>query len=212
MEEFEIYKNFVPRNSIVYDIGAHIGAMSNFFIKNGAKHVYAFEPSHYNIPELKHNTQHHSDITIFDVALSNEQNTYNTRFKDCRVDGELDREQNIQYVILENFIKENKLPLPNFIKLDVEGMESIILTTFDFLFKGCRPVMYVEIHAAERGTTYQNYLNNPHWRWPQDGGFDFNKLKEFKYKIILNDGSELDFKTDYNPLANSHTSYILLPN
>jgi FkbM family methyltransferase len=212
MNEFEIYKNFVPTNSVIYDIGAHIGAMSNFFIENGAKHVYAFEPSAYNLPELKNNTNHHSNITVFDVALSNESNVYNTRFKDCRLDGELDREQNIKYVILENFIKENNLDLPNFIKLDIEGMESIVLTTFDFLFTGSRPIIYVEIHAAERGATYQNYRHNPHWRWPQDGGFDFNKLKKFNYKIILNNGTELDFNLDYNPKENSHTSYILLPN
>lgn len=211
MNEFDIYKKLLPKDAIVYDIGAHIGTMSKYLIECGAKHVYAFEPSLYNVPELKQNTKEYSNITIFNVGLHNEEKNCLTKFKDCRTDGELDREQNIEYVILENFIKKNKLELPNFIKLDIEGMESIVLTTFDFLFKESRPIIYLEIHAAHKQNTYQNYANNPHWVWPENGGFDFNNLKKFNYNVLLGKNLEFLKKEDYNPSEGDHLVYILIP-
>ena len=90
-------------------------------------------------------------------------------------------------------------------------MESIILKTFDFLFEKIRPIIYVEIHAAPKGNTIQNYSDNPHWKWPEEGGFDFNKLKEFNYKIILNNNIEINKNLDYNPQEGSHIGYTLIP-
>jgi len=89
-------------------------------------------------------------------------------------------------------------------------MESLVLNTFDFLFNGIRPIIYVEIHAAVRGNQIQNYIDNPHWTWPENGGFDFNKLKKLNYKIF-NFESELDVSQDWNPKEGSHHSVLLIP-
>ena len=100
--------------------------------------------------------------------------------------------------------------MPNFIKLDIEGMESLVLKTFKFLFETVRPTIYVEIHAQSKTLDNQNYADNPHWVWPEDGGFDFNSLKDFGYKIIIND-KILDSSTDWNPIPMTHSNMILIP-
>lgn len=209
MNEFEIYKNFFPKQSIVYDIGAHIGEMSKHFIQNGAELVYAFEPSQKNFFDLVKNVQG-LQVECYNIGFHNQKYSCMTKFKDCRTDQDLDKEQYIEYYVIEDFMLKNNLARPDFIKIDIEGMESIVLKTFDLIFNKIRPIIYVEIHAAKRGNAIQNYKNNPHWIWPEDGGFDFNDLKKFKYKII-NNNIELPYNSDYNPLEGSHTGYILLP-
>lgn len=214
MNEFDLYKKYISPGTVAYDIGAHIGVIAIQMKMAGAE-VYAFEPSPNNFPYLKINCSR-ANIKCFDVAVHEKAYECFTEFKDCRTDyidstgKKMDSVQHIKYCVLEDFIKDNNLPLPNFIKLDIEGMESIVLKTFKFLFESIRPTIYVEIHAQSKSLDNQNYINNPHWVWPEDGGFDFNSLKDFNYKIIINE-EILSDDSDWNPKPNSHSNMILIP-
>ena len=214
MNEFDLYSIYIKNGSVAYDIGAHIGEISIQMKIKGAD-VYAFEPSPNNFPILEKNCEH-LGIECYDIALHEKTYDCDTPFKDCKTDyydasgKKTDSMQHIRYHILENFIKENNLPMPNFIKLDIEGMESLVLKTFKFLFESCRPTMYVEIHAQSKTLDNQNYLDNPHWVWPEDGGFDFNDLKKYNYDIIINN-TTLDKSENWNPKENSHSNMILKP-
>lgn len=204
------YDNFINSGDVVYDIGAHTGNMSIYFLNKGAKRVYAFEPSIYNLQILKNNVKDLENVTICDVALNDKEYECLTRFRDCRVGEVLDQEQSIKYVILQNYIKSNNLEYPDFIKIDIEGMESIILKDFDFLFSGKRPIIFVEIHAAPKNEK-QNYKNNPHWIWPEDGGFDFNTIKQYDYLYINDKPEVVDYSKDFNPSVGEHKGCILIP-
>jgi len=217
IEQF-CFSNFINPNDVVYDLGAHVGQMSATFANRGAKIVYAFEPSSLNINDLKRNVSQYSNIIPFEVALHEKSYSCVTRFKDCadsRKAVPLDSEQSIRYVVLEDFINENKLEMPNFMKVDIEGMESIVLKTFDFIFSKSRPIIYLEVHAAGKGQTPQDYPDNPHWRWPDEGGYDLNKLKSFNYSFInqvkINE-FELVSQGDFNPNPGDHKGRILIPN
>lgn len=217
IQTHEIYKKFLPKDAIVYDIGAHIGEISKVFIDYGAKHVYAFEPSDNNFSLLLNNTKHLSNITCFKLALHSDNYRCKTPFKDCRTDyvdgngNRVDTEQNIEYINLKDFIQKENIPQPDYIKLDIEGgMESIVLNTFTFLWNQQRPTVYVEIHAAPRSQTAQRYKDNPHWTWPEDGGFNFNDFKKYDYTII-HKNKALSVNNDYNPFEGMHDEYVLIP-
>ena len=208
------FETFIKQDTVVYDIGAHIGELSILAAQLNAKIIYSFEPSDFNINELINNTNMYKNIFIHKVALNDKSYECDTRFKDCadnRLPISLDTEQHIKYAILEEYIKINQLELPDFIKLDIEGMESIVLKTFEFLFKEKRPIIYTEIHAAQRGNLIQNYKDNPHWKWAEEGGFDFNILKKFNY-TILNSTGKINHNTDLNPQENTHSGLLLIPN
>ena len=214
MNEFDLYKKYIKPGSVAYDIGAHIGVIAIQMKMAGAE-VYAFEPSPNNFPYLNINCSKFN-IKCFDVAVHEKTYQCLTQFKDCRTDyidssgKKMDSVQHIKYYLLEDFIKEKSLPPPNFIKLDIEGMESIVLKTFKFLFESCRPTIYVEIHAQSKTLDNQNYENNPHWVWPEDGGFNFNDLKRFNYNILI-DEKILNKEENWNPNPGSHSNMILLP-
>jgi len=209
-----LYQKYLQPNSVVYDIGGYIGEMSIKFINLGAKKVFAFEPSIINFPDLLNNTSAYENIHCYNIALNDKSYSCNTRFKDCsefRVSGERNREQPIKYHVLNDFIKINNIDLPDFIKMDIEGMESIVLNTFDFLFQEKRPTIHVEIHASSKNNK-DDYQNNPHWKWPDDGGFDFNILKKYKYSMIDNPDGKVFHGNDWNPSENTHKHFVLIPN
>lgn len=212
MDELELINSMVDHGDIIYDIGAHVGLVSSY-LNNNKKDLkfFCFEPSVNNYPILLNNCGHFAKC--FDVAIHEKEYDCQTRFKDCKTDyidihgKKLDTIQPIKYVLLENFIKQNNLPLPNFMKLDIEGMEGLVLKTFQFLFKN-KVKMYIEIHAQPKDMDNQNYENNPHFIFKEDGGFDFNELKRHNYTVSNNNG-KLDINDDWNPKQGTH-GYLIL--
>jgi FkbM family methyltransferase len=207
--ELYCYDHFIKNDNIVYDIGAHLGEMSNLFIGKGAKKVYAFEPSKFNFPILKENTKN-NNIDCYNIAFNDTEYSCITQFKDCIQDIGMDTEQEIIYKRLDDFVKEFKIELPDFIKIDIEGMESIIFKTFDFLFEQKRPIIFTEFHVPPLGDMRQDYENNPHWRMPDEGGYDFNELKKHNY-CYIDKTLNITTEGDFNPARNSHLGRILIP-
>lgn len=207
--ELWCYDHFIKQNDIIYDIGAHIGEMSNLFINKGAKTVYAFEPSKYNFSELELNTKN-KNIICYNIGFHEKQYSCITNFKHCRNDIERNIEQEIYYEKFDEFIQASKIKLPDFIKIDIEGMESIIFKTFNFLFEEKRPIIFVELYVPEANSTHEDYKDNPLWKSPEEGGYDFNNLKKYNYCYIdktlniFNDG-------EFNPPRNSHLGRIFIP-
>lgn len=210
VEEYS-YSKFIKNGDVIYDIGAHIGERAIFFVSQlGVKKVYAFEPVPFNFLELKNNVKQFNNIETLNIALHEKEYECITKFRHCNHLHPGDIEEKIQYRILKNVIEENKMELPNFLKLDIEGMESFVLKTCDFLFKESRPVFFVEIHAAPKNEP-QAYTDCPHWATPEDGGFDFNDLKAYHYKVIDQHSGLLKESENWNPIPVQHKGIILIP-
>lgn len=205
------YLNFINDSSVVYDIGAHIGETIEFFNQSeNPKKIYAFEPCFKNFEDLKLNTSKYSNVEYFNVALLDKSYSCRTKFRDCRTE-EHDAEQDITYVDINHFISENNLEAPTFMKIDIEGMESLVLNSLVNIFRLEKPIVYVEIHAQARHMDNQNYEDCPHWVWSEDGGFDFNNLKDLNYEIFSEKHGLLKLDVDWNPSEGDHTGYILAP-
>ncbi len=211
IEEDKLLNLLYKPRDVVYDIGAYIGSHSILFALNGAE-VFSFEPSPFNFPRLKENCKHFRQISCFNVALHDKKYNIKTQFKDCNDSDGVNKEQDIEYVILEEYIKENKIPYPNFIKMDIEGMESLVLKTMSNIFQLIRPILSVELHKKPIINKIQDYEHNPHWRNIEDGGFDFNLLKSFDYRFywadshnIIRKENNLDWNHEIGPAV------ILIP-
>ena len=68
MNEFDLYRKYITKGSVAYDIGAHIGIIA-IQMKMAGADVYAFEPSPNNFPYLKTNSLR-ANIKCFDIAIS----------------------------------------------------------------------------------------------------------------------------------------------
>ena len=99
---------------------------------------------------------------------------------------------------------ENNLPVPDFIKIDIEGMETLVFKTLHNILSNNKTIVYVERHRKlETNRDLQHYEHNPNWRFPDEGGYDFNELKKYNLEAynFKNDslfrrlGADSDFNT-----------------
>lgn len=215
IEEKVMLSYFTKPGDIVYDIGSYVGSYSILFLLNGNSQVYAFEPSPFNYPRCVKNCRPFRQIKVFDVAFHEKEYDVVTKFKDCNniTCDNNDAEQFIKYRILEKYMKENNLPNPDFIKMDLEGMETVVLKTMDFLFKGCRPVVYIEMHQKPKETPdLQKYDHNPNWLWVSEGGMDWNELKKYDYEFWNFHGDykarKITYDMDFNKIE---AGFVLVP-
>lgn len=134
----------MEENSVFYDIGASNGIFS-IYAMNKNLQVFAFEPEIQNFALLGMNTYLNSKVTkynakIFNIALSDKNemgNMYIAKFeagghmkildKSKKVGEESDFipdfVQNVLKFTLDKVIKEYSLPMPKYIKIDVDGAE-----------------------------------------------------------------------------------------
>ncbi len=147
-EILEWIKKFFKKNDIFYDIGANVGAYALVATKllDNQLTVYAFEPGFQNFHQLNKNillNKCSEYIIALPIALSDQTNLDTFYYNNLIAGGALhtlgspidykgDRfkpvcEQKILAYRLDDFIAGFKIPAPNHLKLDVDGIEFKIL-------------------------------------------------------------------------------------
>jgi FkbM family methyltransferase len=196
----KIWKQCFQPGDTVLDVGAYIGVMSiHFAILGGI--VHAFEGSPRNYTRLKKICKPLRQITIHPVALHQVNQKCNTQFNDCI--GRLHPVQEIQYVIYDEYAANRHLT-PSFVKMDIEGMETIALYGMTKLIDEVRPIWQIEYHP-NLPFKYEQY---PGFVTPKDGGFDLQH--EFSKRDYLIKSEE------WKPIKNLDTTrrnnYFFVPN
>ena len=145
-DTIEWINNF-RENSIFYDIGANVGIYSIYASSLTRNiNVVAFEPSVFNIEILSKNifiNNMHENISIFPLALDIKKSQNQFNMSSIEPGGalsgfgtdldEYNNKRNIEFkyktfsMNLDNFILDYNLNSPNYIKIDVDGLELNIL-------------------------------------------------------------------------------------
>ncbi len=135
-EEIKYLKQFSNLNlEIIYDIGANKGEWTRaaHAIFPNSK-IFAFEPNPILFKQLQKLEFFEMSVKVFPYAIGSVEESRNFYFNsDLNKIGSLiepefmysiNREcQKVKVVRLDNLIKHNEIPVPNFIKIDVEGWE-----------------------------------------------------------------------------------------
>jgi FkbM family methyltransferase len=109
-------------NSLVLDVGANIGVTVRMFAKR-AGHIHAFEPSPRAMPMLQANTADLNNVTIHQCAISNSNGV--AHFQE-RFLLDMSRLSDDGMEVEARTIDSCGLA-PDFIKIDVEGFEHLVL-------------------------------------------------------------------------------------
>lgn len=136
------------RGLTIVDVGANIGEVTRF-IRPTAKKIYAIEPSPMEFECLKENKEYNGwdNVAIFNLAISDREGETGFSITDGnRTGSHLDKDGKIRVKTkrLDVFLDENGIESVDFLKLDVEGSEEIILRS-DFPASRVK-VMLVEFH------------------------------------------------------------------
>ena len=149
---------------VVYDIGAFQGIMTQFFAQQ-AKVVVTYEPHPASYQRVLENVQLNAlrNVTVLNRALGDEESTL-TLVYDPRMPGAATGDPaivqqirstiseaatvEVPVVCLDDDLARHNLPWPDFVKIDVEGMELAVLRGMQKTLAACHPALYLEMHGA----------------------------------------------------------------
>jgi FkbM family methyltransferase len=147
-----------------YDIGANIGFFSLIAGRQvgNTGSVCAFEPNPQNVAVVRENAQFNrlNNLRVFDVAIGRESRTDELLLSDWDGGGALAGavvkpttlvgRTKVQVRSLDDFITEEQLPPPTFVKIDVEGAELEVIQGMVATIARCAPTLLYEIDDQDK--------------------------------------------------------------
>ena len=190
------------KKSIFYDIGANVGNYSIFatIMNPSIKKVYAFEPSFLNTRVLARNISINKldkKIIIIQLPLTNKKNqiqkmtetyfeeggSFNT-FGIDKMNKKLFQKTNNYSIFgtnIQEFIKNKILPIPNYIKIDVDGLENFILMGMGKYLKH-KSIKSILIEAEEKSKFKKSLkiLNRSGFKLSSSSGMNYIFKRKMK--------------------------------
>ena len=201
----EWINNFNSNNkTIFWDIGSNIGLFAIYAsVKHKNLEVFCFQPSTSNLRTLSRNISINNlqnRITINQFPLSKEDNSYqilnetsfqegsanNTFGENFGHDGNKINEKNSYKVFgnsLNNLIENKILEIPDYIKIDVDGIEHLILESADKFLKSSKiKSISVEINEnlIDQKERVEKVLQNNHFLFTSKNNSSDNTKSKIK--------------------------------
>jgi len=176
--------SFKPGDTVL-DIGANVGIISIGLALLGGV-VHAIEGSPRNAERLQKICKPLRQISVHPVALDASPRKAKTRFNDCI--GAEHPEQDVSYEQYDAYAKRVGIADPAFVKMDIEGMETVALHGMKDLVERVRPVWQIEYHPS---LPYR-YDGYPGFVPVKDGGFSFDTFTKHGYRILNQDLAPVD--------------------
>jgi FkbM family methyltransferase len=142
----------VHSNTVFYDIGANVGFYTLLASKLvGGGRVFAFEPAPRNRVYLQRHLHLNraSNVEIMDFAVSdtNGQSTFATERTGYAGHLSDDGDIRVSTVTLDSIVESGKTPVPDYIKMDIEGGELLALRGAAGIFQRYKPVLFLSTHG-----------------------------------------------------------------
>ncbi len=143
------------------DVGAHVGTytvLASKLVGSSGK-VYSFEPTPRTFDTLKNNSTVRSNISVYNNAIMDKSSTieffdYGPKFSAFNTFKKRNDENiefrdkvekiSVQTISLDEFCREKNIK-PDFVKIDAEGAEHIILTAMTDILKNIKPILSIEV-------------------------------------------------------------------
>ena len=167
-------------NAVFYDIGANVGLYSIYAAMKKDVQVFCFEPSFFNLEFLARNIYINKltdRISIFPVALNDKVSISNFQLTSTEWGGALstfekgfdDSGNKIQSKFiyntigfdLDHLVEVTKIPFPEYVKIDVDGLEHFIIGGAQNVIKKAKSVL-IEINDnfEEQRSTSEKFMTD----------------------------------------------------
>lgn len=160
------FSDTIQRGMVVFDIGAHVGfyTLLSSQLVGSRGSVIAFEPLPENVVYLKKHIELNciSNAMVFEAAVSNCSGQEFFKKGNTRSTGHLVSEGGeivVRTISLDDFINEGKLPLPDCLKIDVEGDEMNVFFGAQQLLSKHKPMIFLDVHGKENYHSCYNFFN-----------------------------------------------------
>jgi len=170
----------LDKSSILWDIGANIGLYSIYAAKCRNIKVFAFEPSVFNLEFLAKNiniNKLQQNVIIVPVALSDKNDINLFKMNSPLWGGALSAfgvnydqhgqnynsafEYSIPGLRADNVVETFNIPMPDYIKIDVDGIEHLILNGAEKILKEVKGILIeIDDDFLEQSEKSKEYLSN----------------------------------------------------
>jgi FkbM family methyltransferase len=179
-----IFENRVRQGSTVLDIGAYVGfytVLASILVGPTGK-VYAFEPLPRNLEYLREHLRINNitNVEVIDVAVSDSFGTVYFKEGSNRSTGRIndEGEMRVRTVSLDWLIEEGEIPIPDQIKIDVEGGELAVLEGGKLLLERSRPTVFLATHGRVVHQKCCNFLSSIDYSIESMDGKDLEESRE----------------------------------
>lgn len=159
----DVFAEHVPRGGVVWDIGANIGFYTLIAARLvGDGQVLAFEPLPGNLDAIRRNVALNSlsNVKLVDVALSDKEGMAQLEIHSRQTWAKLDTSADtgfsqtrdatghIEVALATIDSQLASQPVPDFVKMDIEGAEVAALRGASVLLSQHRPTLICELHGT----------------------------------------------------------------
>lgn len=196
LEVQELFCTLIEPSSVIYDIGAYLGLYALLAGRSTGPtgKVFTFEPLPQNADRIEEHVLLNKMEWVRCVAkaVADKGGTAQwvnfgrgdwARFADSKLPEKSDKlakELLVEAVSLDDFVYRESHPVPNLIKIDVEGAEGKVLVGARRLLKEFKPIIICELHGPEPAREVYQELN----KW----GYQFEDLSGAELVTIPNYG------------------------
>ncbi|HKO43357.1 MAG TPA: FkbM family methyltransferase [Pyrinomonadaceae bacterium] len=158
-----------PADGVIYDIGANIGLYSIVFAANRKRRVYAFEPYDRALSYLRQNLDLNNlhNVHTCPVLLSDKVGscrfTYDSlTLYTSHISAEGEPGVELPCTDLDSYVERMNMPLPDVVKLDIEGADEAVLAGMRKLLRQRRAHIFLEggLRDSEGRITAIDYLKD----------------------------------------------------
>ena len=177
-EKQQMFQDVITPGSVVYDIGANVGFYSllgSALVGESGK-VIAFEPVPRNLRFLyRHLTLNRvANVVVVEAAVSNKTGIDSFVLGNNPSEGFIGSGSGIQVqtACLDEEVFNQKLPVPDLMKIDVEMFEPEVLEGFKLIIE-YKPIIFIELLTDEIAEKVQRLLPSNSYLFYE---LDFEKL------------------------------------
>jgi len=178
-EQTKLFEEFVKPGDVIYDIGAHFGYYTLLSSKLAGEsgRVLAFEPSPGNLARLYRHIELNDckNVQVLELAVSDHEGTAHFETRTGSGVGHLAESGPLE-VRLTTLDSLSQYPLPQVMKIDVEGAEVGVLQGGKNLFAQCKPVIFLSLHGDELKATCLKLLG--------DYGYTFRQIEPMEVVAV----------------------------
>jgi FkbM family methyltransferase len=163
-EEVQFLRGLKLSGMVIYDVGGYQGLMTIFFAK-AASRVITYEANPTNVVRILENAELNGEKNVFvrSAAVGSEDGVLTLHFDPLmsgaasgnpEIAGQITstgrgiREWSVAMTTIDADISRFHLPPPDFVKIDIEGMELQALEGMAQTIAQSHPDFYVELHGA----------------------------------------------------------------
>lgn len=150
-----LFANTIKENSIVFDVGANVGfytLLASSLVGPAGK-VFAFEPVPRNCAYLKKHLRlnHIKNVTLFEVAVADSKGMTSFDASTDNSMGHFSEQGKLQVntVCLDDLVTEGRILAPDYIKIDVEGAEMMVLSGASAILGKYHPTLFLATHGED---------------------------------------------------------------